>query len=115
MFIRKLKSPNGRTYVQVVDKSRGIYRVQKSFGSYISNAEEQILLTQAQQWIKARQGIRELDFSNSEEYLEKFFESITSMKRVGYDLLLGRIFDEIGKATFRKKSSDKSHQSNRNR
>ena len=96
MFIRKLKSPNGRTYVQVVDKSRGIYRVQKSFGSYTSNAEEQILLTQAQQWIKARQGIRELDFSNSEEYLEKFFESITSMKRVGYDLLLGRIFDEIG-------------------
>jgi len=96
VFVRRIKSGNGRTYIQVIDKSSGRYKVQKSFGSSGSKSEEQLLVNQAQEWIKNHLGVRELDFSNSEFHLEQFFDSIVSMKRVGYDLLLGRIFDEIG-------------------
>jgi transposase len=96
VFIRKLKSPNGRTYVQVVDKSNGKYMVLRSFGSFSTKTEEDILVAKAKQWINFKLGTAEFDFSNSDVYLEQFFNSITSMKRVGYDLLLGKIFDEIG-------------------
>lgn len=96
MFIRKLKSPNGKTYIQVVDKSNGKYNVVKSFGSYKNESEYQQLFSRAQDWINNHSGALELDFSNTDFYIDQFFSSITSMKRVGYDLLLGRIFDQIG-------------------
>ena len=54
------------------------------------------MLDKAQEWINKYTGIREFDFSNTDAVNEQFFDSIISMKRVGYDLLLGRIFDEIG-------------------
>ena len=96
MFIRKLKSPNGKLYVQVVDKSTGSYRVLKSFGSKKENSELKPLLDKAQDWINRQTGIQEIDFSNTDTFVEQFFESIVSMKRIGYDLLLGRIFNTIG-------------------
>ena len=96
MFIRKLKSSNCNIYIQVVDKSSGKYKVVKSFGSYKTDSEQQHLIGQAQSWINKYSGILELDFTNSDIYVDQFFSSITSMKRVGYDLLLGRIFDQIG-------------------
>jgi transposase len=96
VFIRKLKSPNGKTYIQVVDKSNGKYNVVKSFGSYKNESEYQQLFSRAQDWINNHSGALELDFSNTDFYIDQFFSSITSMKRVGYDLLLGRIFDQIG-------------------
>lgn len=70
--------------------------VLRSFGSFSTKTEEDILVAKAKQWINFKLGTAEFDFSNSDVYLEQFFNSITSMKRVGYDLLLGKIFDEIG-------------------
>jgi transposase len=96
VFIRKLKSSNGKVYIQVVDKSTGSYKVLKSFASYSTNDELESLLKEAQAWINNHTGVQEFDFSNTDAVIEQFFDSITSMKRVGYDLLLGRIFDEIG-------------------
>lgn len=96
MFIRQLKSPNGKTYIQVVDKSSGRYKVLKSFGSFTSVSQHEFLLTKAQEWITLHCGLREFDFSNTDILVEQFFDSIQSLKRVGYDLLLGKIFDDIG-------------------
>lgn len=96
MFVRKLKSKNSKTYIQVVDKSSGRYRVVKSFGSASTKAEEEGLIKKAEGWIKDRTGLTEFDFFNMDSVFEGFIDSITSMKKVGYDLLLGRIFDEIG-------------------
>lgn len=96
VFIRKLKSPNGKTYVQVVDKSKGQYKVLKSFGCFVDESSKGKLLNKAQEWIDLQRGLQEFDFSDTDEIVEKFFNSITSVKRVGYDLLLGRIFNEIG-------------------
>lgn len=39
MFIRKLKSTNGKPHVQVVDKSNGKYKVVKIFASYQNESE----------------------------------------------------------------------------
>ena len=96
MFVRKLKSKNGKTYVQVVDKSSGKYIVLKSFGG--TNSEEKLnhLIRRAKSWIDLHSGMQEIDFSNSDALIEKLFDSISQMKQVGFDHLLGRIFDHIG-------------------
>lgn len=96
MFIRRLKVKEGTVYIQVVDKSSRKYRVLKSFGKARSCSEIKILEKQARQWIDNYLGVQEIDFSNTNEMVELFFDSISSLKRVGFDCLLGSIFDEIG-------------------
>jgi transposase len=96
MFIRRLQSKNGKTYIQVVNKSSGHYKVLKSFGGSFDELEVDHLYTEAQKWIADYTGDQEFDFSNVNGLIEKLFSSITQMNRVGFDLLLGRIFDEIG-------------------
>lgn len=56
----------------------------------------QPLREKAQAWINQQQGFQALDFSKSDKVVEQLFESIQSIKRIGYDLLLGGIFDSIG-------------------
>lgn len=96
MFIRKLNLSNGKSYVQVIDKSSGRYKVLKSFGCASDNLTLTQLQAKAQHWINSHHGLQELDFSNTDFFVEQFFDSITSVKRIGYDLLLGRIFTDIG-------------------
>jgi transposase len=96
VFIRKLRSKSGKTYIQVVDKDSGRYKVLKSFGGASEPADLSALLKVAQQWINEHTGSVEFDFLKSDALIEQLFDSITAVKRVGYDLLLGRIFDEIG-------------------
>jgi transposase len=83
-------------YVQLVDKSTGRYKVLKSFGSASDNSELTALMNEAHQWLIYQSGSPELDFSKSDLLVQQLFNSITSIKNVGYDLLLGRIFDDIG-------------------
>jgi len=96
MFVRKLKSSSGKTYIQVIDKSSGKYKVVKNFGSSFCNKELLKFEKSAQQWIENQTGVQSFDFSNEKEQAEKFFNSIEQMSLVGLDLLLGKLFDEIG-------------------
>ena len=96
MFVRKLKHPNGKIYIQVVQKQSGKYTVLKSFGSAFKESTLIVLISKAENWIKQKSGLQELDFSGSDGYVEQFFNSISSIERSGYDLLIGPIFDEIG-------------------
>lgn len=96
MFVRKLKSKNSKIYIQVVDKSTGKYRVIKSFGGVTSKTAEELLVSKAERWIKEHNGLKEFDFTGLDSTLESLVDSISSLKRVGYELLLGRIFNEIG-------------------
>ena len=96
MFVRRLKSKNGKLYVQVVDKSLGKYRVLKSFGGADSDQKLGLLVKRAKSWITRYSGHQEIDFSNNDQLIEQLVGSIESMKRVGYDYLLGNIFDSIG-------------------
>ncbi|GHA49199.1 IS1634 family transposase [Salinimicrobium marinum] len=96
MFVRKKKNPSGKISVQVIDKSSGKYRVIHTAGNSADKEEINNLVKTAKSWITDRESTLELDFSNEKEQMELMLNSITELKRVGYDLLLGRIFDEIG-------------------
>jgi transposase len=96
MFVRKLKHKNGKTYIQVVEKVNNRYIVKKSFGSANSEYDLQKVISEAEQWIKNLQGQHEFDFENEKRLYLDLLTSITSHKLIGIDLVLGKIFDEIG-------------------
>jgi hypothetical protein len=96
MFIRRLKHHKGYTYIQVVDKSWGKYKVLKSFGSFKTVEQENELIKLAENWMNKHKGKQELDFNNSTQAIEGILNNITSHKLIGMDLVLGKIFDEIG-------------------
>lgn len=96
MFIRQKKNTSGKISVQVIDKSSGKYRVIHTAGSSLDAGEVNKLVDEARQWIKRKTGAVELDFSNSQATIQSVLDNIESLQRVGYDLLLGKIFDEIG-------------------
>ncbi len=96
MFVKKVKSKSGKTYLQVIDKSSGKYRVLKNIGSSYSEREIKRLEEQAREWIDKKLGVLRFDFDDKEKKVEEFFESISGLKLVGLELLLGKIFDEIG-------------------
>jgi transposase len=53
-------------------------------------------LIDAEAWIKKHQGLIEIDFSQTDVLLEQLVGSIQQIKIVGIDLLLGKIFTDIG-------------------
>ena len=96
MFVRRLKHKNGRTYIQVVSKNQGKYKVVKSFGSSDSIDEIEQLANKASLWIKSSSGLMEIDFEDEISLFNNLLDNITSHRLVGIDLVLGKIFDEIG-------------------
>ena len=96
MFIRELRHKNGRIYIQVVDKSSGRYKVLKSFGSSLTSEGVLELKKMASIWINEHQCVREIDFTHEIEQIEQMLSGITQLKLAGIELVLGRIFDEIG-------------------
>jgi len=96
MYVRKLKSKQGKTYIQVIDKSSGKYKVKKSIGSSFKENEIEELVSKGEQWIKKYSKQQEIDFTDKKQSIEHFFSSIQRMNLVGLELLLGKIFDDIG-------------------
>jgi transposase len=96
MFIRKKNNPNGSITIQVVDKSSGSYRVAQNFGVAKTIEDQEKKIQQASLWIKQKTGAQHLDFFEEDRLVELFFDSIQSLKREGVELVLGKIFDEIG-------------------
>jgi transposase len=96
MFIRELRHKNGGIYIQVVDKSSGKYKVLKSFGSSTSTEGILELKKRASMWMHEHQGVREIDFTREIEQVEQLLSGITHLKLAGIELVLGRIFDNIG-------------------
>lgn len=54
------------------------------------------LLEDAERWISRKRGAIELDFGNDRQYMTAILDGIKSLENVGIELLLGKIFDEIG-------------------
>lgn len=96
MFIRKKKHPNGNVTVQVIDKGNKKFEVAKNFGVAKNQTQLDLKIKQAEQWLKESTGSLELDFNSEDKSIEQFFDSIQSLRRAGVDLVLGKIFDEIG-------------------
>lgn len=96
MFVREKKNPSGKTCVQVIDKSNGNYKIVHTVGSSDDEKVIQRYVEIAKRWIREKQGLVEIDFSNERAVYNQLADSITNWKMAGLDLLLGSIFDAIG-------------------
>lgn len=96
MFVRKKPNKSGVVSVQVIDKSTGRYKLVKTIGSSNDLFEIEQLVVKGEQYIKRATGLQEIDFNNYDVIYEQVLSSISSHKLVGIDLVLGKIFDEIG-------------------
>lgn len=96
VFVRKKKNKSGKISIQIIDKSSGQYRVIKTIGCADTDQQIASLVDQARIWIKDRLQHIELDFNNYDHQADQFFNAITSLKLVGIELILGRLFDKIG-------------------
>lgn len=96
MYIREKPNKSGIISVQIVDKSSGKYKVVKTIGSSSNRLEVDALIQQGKQWIKEYIGQFQLDFDNEKQLLSKFISGIQKITVAGSELLLGKIFDQIG-------------------
>jgi transposase len=96
MFLRKKLNKSGVISVQIIDKSTGRYRVLKTIGSSKSTLQINELVLEGKRWIQNKVKQPVLDFDQEEELANLFLNSIESLKLVGLELLLGKIFDSIG-------------------
>ena len=98
MFIRQKSNKSGTVSIQIIDKSRGRYKVLKTIGSSLDPLELDRLNTQAKtELIRLTQ---QLDFNfntdREKELIDLFFKGIDKIRLVGPELILGKLFDEIG-------------------
>lgn len=96
MFVRRKKNKSGITSVQVIDKSGGRYKLAKTIGSSADASVLESLVAEAELWIRQRSGLREFDFTQSDLQLEQLISSIRQISIAGIELLLGKLFTEIG-------------------
>lgn len=98
MFVRKKQNKSGSVSVQIVDKSSGRYVVNQTVGSAFESGEVDQLIKKAKQLIlmHTRQGVLPYDQDAELQYVDTFMNGLDSFALVGPELLLGRLFDEIG-------------------
>lgn len=96
MFVRKKRNPSGVVSVQVIDKSSGKYKMIKTIGSSTNPMEVARLVRKGKTWIKSRIGQTEIDFTDEGQVARQILDSIEQITVQGTELLLGKIFDEIG-------------------
>jgi transposase len=96
MFVRKKRNKSGLISIQVIDKSSGKYKVVKTIGCSADEQEQEKLFAEGQQWIKDQLKQGELDFHKEQALFSKFISGIEQIRIIGTELLLGKIFDEIG-------------------
>lgn len=94
--MRKKKNPSGVISIQVIDKSNGKYVVRKTLGSSKDILQVEQLVSRANQWIRDHSGQGALDFTNHEQLTRTVLDQISGITISGVELLLGRIFDQIG-------------------
>lgn len=95
MFIRRKQNSSGSISVQVLQKQQGKNVLLHSVGSSTDAVEIAKLIVQAKAWIGQQAGA-ELDFDKVEQTFSDFIDNILSIKPVGTQIILGKIFEEIG-------------------
>lgn len=96
MFIRQKRNKSGVISIQVIDKSSGKYKLHKTIGSSTDSSVIKQLIIEADSWVKKHKGLIEIDFAQTDVLFEQLINSIQQIKAVGIELLLGKLFNEIG-------------------
>lgn len=99
MFVRRKTNRSGSISVHVVDKSRGGYKVIKTFGTASTVYEADLLENKARQYIRERTGQLESLFGDpSEDVLNEFLAGLhnAQIQVAGPELIFGVLYDRIG-------------------
>ena len=96
MFVRKKKNKSGVISIQIIDKSSGKYKMIKTIGSSKNPIEIENFVQKGRVWIKEKLGILEIDFSNKRQNAKQLLDNIEQIHISGTELLLGKLYDEIG-------------------
>lgn len=98
MFVRKKKNKSGKISIQIIRKSSSAYKVVKTIGCSADPKEVEELYRKAKQEINSLHGQKQFNFeiNKEKELVDIFFNSVDEFKLLGPELLLGKIFDQIG-------------------
>jgi len=98
MYVRRKINASGSTSVQVVQKNCGRIKILKTIGSSKIAIDIEELYQRAQVEMRILQRCSELPFHQNmeQQYVADFKSSIQQLQLVGPELLLGKLFDEIG-------------------
>jgi transposase len=98
MFVRKKRNKSGSVSVQIIDKSSGRFVVYQTVGSSSDPMEVAFLVEKAKEIILKHGNQTIIPFYRQEElqYVDTFLNGLDSFALIGPELLLGKIFDEIG-------------------
>ena len=98
MFVRKKLNKSGIISVQIIEKVSGKSTLVKTVGSSADPIEITSLVIKGNQFIETlkRQTSFYFDKDNEEQLVDLFFNGIKELSLVGPELLLGKLFDEIG-------------------
>lgn len=98
MFIRRKKNRSGSVSVYILEKHKGKQVLVKSMGAANSEAGILNLIAQAKLEILRLSKQKELEFHQNEDlaHIENLKKSITHVRIVGTELVLNKIFDEVG-------------------
>ena len=96
MFVRKKPNKSGVVSVQVITKINGKSKLIKTIGSSRDEKTIEALTQKGQQYIATFGGQTALDFSDETRLIQSAFQQIDSHTEIGTELLLGKIFNDIG-------------------
>lgn len=98
MFVRKKRNKSGSVSVQIIDKSSGRFVVFQTIGSSSDPIEVNFLVDKAKRIILEHGNQTIIPFYRQEEleYVDTFINGLESFALIGPELLLGKIFDEVG-------------------
>ena len=98
MFVRKKLNKSGIVSVQVLEKVSGKSTLVKTIGSSSDPIEITSLVIKGKQFIDTikRQPSFYFDKDNEAQLVDLFFNGIKELSLLGPELLLGKLFDEIG-------------------
>lgn len=98
MFVRKKQNKSGVVSVQILEKRTGKSTLVKTVGSSSDPEEITKLFEQGKILINELkgQGLLNFDIHNEAQLVDLFFNGIRELSLVGPELLLGKLFDEIG-------------------
>lgn len=101
MFVRKKKNASGTVSIQIIDKSSGVYRVEKTIGSSSDPNDIERLVRKARAMLHPGEADQPPLFPTilpDDAVVENFLDSVSSahIRTIGPELIFGVLFDHIG-------------------
>jgi transposase len=96
MFVREKPNKSGVISVQVIAKINGKSKLIKTIGSSRDEKAIKQLVEQGRHYIASFGGQTAFDFSDETRLVQSVFQQIDSHTEIGTELLLGKIFNDIG-------------------